>query len=126
AAFLLDVPGPAADVLRLLEPFSDQVVVANCVVAPIAFGAALAAAAMRNDCADRWFAEALRLSCRLNSPVLRARTEIAWIGAVHKSDGTVRGPEDLTAMHDDVRALCAHRAFPEPGPVDAVEEWSLP
>jgi hypothetical protein len=65
-------------VRELLEPFRDLVAFANYVVAPIAYGAGVAAAAARHDDVDTLFAQALEVSNRLGAPVLRARTELAW------------------------------------------------
>lgn len=78
AAFMVEAEDVGAIVLRLLEPFRDQIAFANFVVAPVAYGAGLAAAAAGRDGYASFFEQALELSDRLEAPVLRARTEIAW------------------------------------------------
>jgi len=78
-AFLLGCADIGRVVRGLLEPFHDRVAFnAVWVVAPIAYGAALAAAAAGEPDADAFFAEALDVCDRLRAPVLRARTENMW------------------------------------------------
>ncbi len=108
AALMLGLPRLGAIVHRELSPFADQVAfVGNWVVAPIAYGAALGAAASANDDADQLFAHALGISERLRAPVLRARTEVAWVVA-----DLARGSRSGERKHwrellDDARAVCA-------------------
>ena len=67
-------------VLRHLRPFPDQVAFnGSWAIAPLAFGAAMAAAAAGDHAAtDETFEHALAVSERLRAPLLRARTEIGW------------------------------------------------
>ena len=77
-AFLLQLPELGASVRRRLEPFRDQVAfVGNWVLAPIAYGAAMAGAAAGHTDVDALFEQSLEIADRLRSPVLRARTEAA-------------------------------------------------
>ena len=78
AAFMLDLPELGAAVHDLLEPFRYQLAFANFAIAPIAYGAGLAAAASHRIEYESLFADALAICARLHAPVLRARTEIAF------------------------------------------------
>ncbi len=63
---------------RLL-PLADRVAFnGSFTIAPIAYGAALAAAAAGERGADDLFERAIAMSRRLRAPVLRARAELAW------------------------------------------------
>jgi hypothetical protein len=104
-AFMLDSKALGAEVFRLLAPFRSRVAVANFVVAPIAYGAGLAAAAARGDDVDSLFDEALDITERLDAPVLRARTEIAWTIVRHARGTTTDGARHA-ALVDDARAIC--------------------
>jgi hypothetical protein len=64
---------------RLLEPFTEQTSFnGSWVIVPLAYGAALAAAAAGDDDVNELFECALAVSDRLRAPLLRARTEIVW------------------------------------------------
>jgi len=78
AAFMLGLPELGASVRRRLEPFREQVAfVGNWVLAPIAYGAAVAGAAAGHTDIDALWDQALEISDRLGAPVLRAQTETA-------------------------------------------------
>ena len=66
--------------LRHLRAFADQVAFnGSWAIAPLAFGAAMAAAAAGDHAAaDELFEHALAVSERLRAPLLRARAEIGW------------------------------------------------
>ena len=63
----------------LLEPFADRVAFNGVwVIAPIAYGAAVAAAAAGENTADTFFEQSIAVCDRMRAPMLRARTEMAW------------------------------------------------
>jgi hypothetical protein len=121
-AFMLGCKGVGACVRDLLEPFRGLVAVANFVLAPIAYGAGLAAAAARHRDVDALFDEALDLSRRLDAPVLQARTEIAWTVARHAAGAA--GAADLAMAHD-ARAICHERHLTHLGASSDATSWRL-
>jgi len=75
-ALMLDMPGVARQIRRLLEPYVDQVAFSGLwVIGPIAHGVAVAAAACHDADADDFFDRAITIADRLDAPVFRARTE---------------------------------------------------
>jgi DNA-binding SARP family transcriptional activator len=75
-AFVLDLPGVARPIRRLLEPYVDQVAFSGLwVIGPIAHGVAVAAAACHDPDADELFERSIEIADRLEAPVFRARTE---------------------------------------------------
>jgi DNA-binding SARP family transcriptional activator len=90
-AFAVEDAESARVIQRLLAPFADQVAfVGNWVVAPIAYGAAIAAAAAGEDAADGLFEHAIAMAERLRAPLLRARAETAWGKALLARGATPR------------------------------------
>ncbi|MGZ4211351.1 MAG: BTAD domain-containing putative transcriptional regulator, partial [Actinomycetota bacterium] len=84
-AFMLELPELGASVRRRIEPFRAQVgFVGNWVLAPIAYGAAVAGAAAGHTDVDALFEQSLEISDRLHAPVLRARTETARARAAER------------------------------------------
>ena len=72
--FRLQLPELGESVRRRLEPFRDQVAfVGNWVLAPIAYGAAVAGAAAGHTDVDALFEQALEISDRLGAPSPRRR-----------------------------------------------------
>jgi hypothetical protein len=124
AAFMLGSEALGAEVFRLLAPFRSQVAVANFVVAPIAYGAGLAAAAAGCDDVDSLFEESLDVSRRLDAPVLRARSEIAWTIVCH-AKGRSHERARLAALVDDARAVCNERQLVHLCVGDDPSTWRL-
>jgi len=124
-AFTLGLDQLAGHILRLLEPFQSQVAFANCVVGPIAYGAALAAAASRQADFDPLFAHALEICDTLRAPVLRARTEIAWTIASHAGAQSAERRKRIRAIADDARTLCSTYQLDELRQPDDVASWRL-
>ena len=114
AAFMLDLPELGATVHDLLEPFRYQLAFANFAIAPIAYGAGLAAAASRRIEYESLFADALAICARLRAPVLHARTEIAFAIATCTSGVTpdrVRAdPDHGRRRQGSVRGAPSHRS----------------
>ena len=121
AAFMVGCKTWGGWTRELLEPFRELVAVANFVLAPIAYGAGVAAAAAGDDDFDDFFREALDVSRRLNAPVLQARTEIAWTVA-QRAFGTA-GP--TLAIADDARAICQERNLTHLGTSADTTTWRL-
>jgi hypothetical protein len=121
AAFMVGCKTWGAWTRALLEPFHSLVAVANFVLAPIAYGAGLAAAAAHHDDFDVFFRDALDVSRQLNAPVLRARTEIAWTVA-QQAFGTAT---PTLAIADDARAICQERDLPQLGATADTTTWRL-
>ncbi|HEV7526629.1 MAG TPA: AAA family ATPase, partial [Acidimicrobiia bacterium] len=79
AASMLGAVDVGRVIRRLLEPFTEQTSFnGSWVIVPLAYGAALAAAAAGDDDVNELFECALAVSDRLRAPLLRARTEIVW------------------------------------------------
>ena len=117
-AFMLGNARVGATVLRLLAPFADQAAFdAAWVLAPVAYGAALAASAASDPAADDLFEQALAVCERLDAPILRARTEIAWSRALLR-----RGDDDCGARDKALALLDAARATVSARGVDALVE----
>jgi hypothetical protein len=82
---ILDLPDAACLIHELLQPFADQVAFSgNWVAGPIAYGAAVAAAAARNASTDELFEQAVVISDRLEAPLLGARARVAWARVLHR------------------------------------------
>jgi hypothetical protein len=97
-AFLIEDAASARVIKRLLTPFAAQVAfVGNWVVAPIAYGAAVAAAAAGDATADELFAQAIEIAERLDAPLLRARAETAW-GRALLARGATPAKQTLTIV----------------------------
>ena len=100
SAFLLDLPDVGRMVRRLLEPYLDQVAFSGLwVAAPIAHGAAVAAAASHDPDAGALFEHAIAIAERLDAPVLRARTQLAWVAATCKHDAA-RAPHAINLCEE--------------------------
>jgi hypothetical protein len=121
AAFMLGCKTWGSWTRELLEPFRELVAVANFVLAPIAYGAGVAAAAAGDGDFDECFREALDVSRRLNAPVLQARTEIAWTVA-QQAFGTAA---PTLAIADDARAICQERNLTHLGTSADTTTWRL-
>jgi DNA-binding SARP family transcriptional activator len=79
AAALLGSAGVGRVVFHLLAPFAEQATFNGAwTVGPIAYGAALAAAAAGIPDADALFELALDMCVKLDAPVLAARADAAW------------------------------------------------
>ncbi len=99
-------------VLGLLQPFADRVAFNGVwVVAPVAYGIALAAAAAGDSTADAYFEQAIALCERLRAPMLRARTEMAWSHLLRARSEGVASPATDTFVE--------HRIEPVEGSTDA-------
>lgn len=110
AAYVVGAVRVARVVHRLLVPFASRVAFArNWVVAPIAFGAGLASAAAKYGDTDDLFEEALDISIRLDAPVLRARTEIAWVWTAEARSSAGFDRDRFRAHVEDARAVFADR-----------------
>jgi DNA-binding SARP family transcriptional activator len=96
-----------AMVRMLLEPFADRVAFNGVwTIAPVAYGAGVAAAAAGESTIDEFFEEAIAVSQRLRAPMLRARTEMAWSDVIQsRRSGRI--------------AFVEHRIEPGPGSVEA-------
>lgn len=94
-------------VRMLLEPFADRVAFNGVwTIAPVAYGAGVAAAAAGESTIDEFFEEAIAVSQRLRAPMLRARTEMAWSDVIQsRRSGRI--------------AFVEHRIEPGPGSVEA-------
>ncbi len=119
AAWLLEDRRVGAIVRRLLEPFAEQVVFnGTWVIAPVAYGAGVAAAAAGEPEAERFFEQALALCHRLRAPMLRARTELAWSRYLVTRDRSTRDDDrTVPAVVRDV--FVEHRIEPVAGSTDA-------
>ncbi len=96
----------------LLEPFADRVAFnGTWVIAPIAYGIAVAAAAAGENSADAYFAQSIDVCERLRAPMLRARTEMAWS---HVLRARADGAADLAA-----EGFVEHRIEAVEGSADA-------
>lgn len=105
ASFMLANERVGRVVLRLLEPFAEQMAFnGSWVTAPIAYGAGLAAAAAGEAVADDLFEHAIEMSIRMGAPVLRARSEIAWSRALMARGGDSR---KVLSLGDDARETLA-------------------
>jgi DNA-binding SARP family transcriptional activator len=124
AAFMLGLDRFAADIYFHLEPFQSQVAFANFVVGPIAYGAALAAAASQEQEFDALFGRALEICDQLQAPVLRARTEIAWTVASQKSSRTPKQAQRVD-LAEDARNICADLQLDDLRLTDDVASWQL-
>ncbi|HVJ95383.1 MAG TPA: BTAD domain-containing putative transcriptional regulator [Acidimicrobiia bacterium] len=125
AAFMVQAEDVGAIVLRMLEPFRDQVVFANFVLAPIAYGAGLAAAATGREDFEPYFEQAVDLSNRLDAPILRARTKIAWAIACQTSGRAAERAETVRALVADVRAICAAHHLDDLQATPDVTSWRV-
>jgi hypothetical protein len=125
AAFMLGLDRFAADIYFHLEPFQSQVAFANFVVGPIAYGAALAAAASQEQEFDALFGRALEICDQLQAPVLRARTEIAWTVASQKSSRTAKQAQRVVDLAEDARNICADLQLDDLRLTDDVASWQL-
>ena len=107
-AFAVNDAASAGTISRLLRPFADQVAfVGNWAVAPIAYGAAVAAAAAGDKSADDLFEQAINVADQLQAPLLRARAELAWGSALLARSGSpsVR----VLSLVDDAREILLER-----------------
>ncbi len=88
AACMLGNASVAKTVRILLEPFVERVAFNGVwTIAPIAYGAAVAAAAAGESACHDLFREALGVCDRLRAPMLKARTELAWSQVLDAGDG---------------------------------------
>jgi DNA-binding SARP family transcriptional activator len=96
----------------LLEPFVDRVAFNGVwVIAPIAYGVAVAAAAAGENTADGFFEHAIEVCDRMRAPMLRARTEMAWSHVLRaRAEGSASPTRDT---------FVEHRIEPVPGSADA-------
>jgi hypothetical protein len=95
-SFLVGLPDVARVVVELLEPHRGQVACpGNWVPGPFAYGAAVAAAAAGDGRARDLFEEAIALTDRLRSPLLRARAQLAWVRT------SIDGPASAQPPHVD-------------------------
>ncbi len=86
----------------LLEPFADRVAFNGVwVIAPIAYGVAVAAAAAGESAtADAYFEQSIEVCDRLRAPMLRARTEMAWSHVLRaRAEGSARPTPDTFVEH---------------------------
>jgi hypothetical protein len=125
AAFMVQADDVGAIVLRMLEPFRDQVAFANFVLAPIAYGAGLAAAATGREDFEPYFEQAVDLSKRLDAPILRARTDIAWAIACQTSGRAAERAETIRALVADARAICAAHHLDDLQATPDVTSWRV-
>ena len=111
AAYMIGAERVGGTVHRLLVPFASRVAFArNWVVAPIAFGAGMASAAAGCADTDDLFQESLEISERLDAPILRARTQIAWVRTALDRPNEVLDREQMRAHVEDARTVFAdHR-----------------
>jgi DNA-binding SARP family transcriptional activator len=102
----------ARTVRALLEPFADRVAFNGVwVIAPIAYGVAVAAAAAGESTADGFFEQSIDLCNRMRAPMLRARTEMAWSHVLQARAEGSASPTPLTFVE--------HRIEPVAGSADA-------
>jgi DNA-binding SARP family transcriptional activator/tetratricopeptide (TPR) repeat protein len=118
-AWALEDRRVGAVVRGLLEPFADLVVFdGTWVIAPVAYGAGIAAAAAGDADADHFFEQALTICEHLRAPMLRARTELAWSRLLVARGRSARDDDrTVPAVVRDV--LVEHRIEPVAGSTDA-------
>jgi hypothetical protein len=107
-AYLLD-DAPLGRLVRdVLEPFADGVAFnGTWAIAPIAYGAAIGGAAAGEPTADELFEHAIAVCRRLDAPLLRARTEMAWSRVLTARDDA---PTKALSLVSDARGTFAeHR-----------------
>jgi DNA-binding SARP family transcriptional activator len=98
SAWILEMPDVAEMLRPMFDSCVDQVAFNGMwVAAPLAHGAAFASAALGAADADDLFELAIDVADRLDSPFLRARSQLSWAAT------TVRGE---TARPDHANALC--------------------
>lgn len=87
AALTLGNAAVGEKVLRALLPYRDKVAFPGTwVFAPIAYGAAVGAAAARRPEADELFADAIDVARRLRAPVMEAKIMLTWARALEQRD----------------------------------------
>ena len=113
SAFLLGLPAVGRAIRRLLEPYIDQVAFSGLwVAAPIAHGAAVAAAAAHDPDASSLFEHAIMIAERVNAPLLRARAQLAWVAATCLPSTPRSRPYTLT-LCEEARATARTLELPE-------------
>ena len=84
----------------LLEPFATQIAFnGSWVVAPVAYGAALGAAAADDPRPTTLFEHAVGVCDRMRAPVLRARTEMAWSHVLERRGGSAPAKSSIAASN---------------------------
>ncbi len=112
STWLLEEPRIAAILRPMFDSCVEQVACNGAwVAAPIAQGAAAAAAAMGAADADELFELAITVAERLGSPFLRARAQLAWVEAAIRS--TKHRPTDADALCADVITIAQTLDLPE-------------
>jgi DNA-binding SARP family transcriptional activator len=96
-AFLLGSSESSSTLFRLLEPFRNQVAVANFALAPLAYAAGLAAATAGLPEYASLFAQAVQVSAQLGAPILQRRAESAWALATERFDLAQVDARDATS-----------------------------
>ena len=100
-AFLLDLPDVARVIRELLDPYVDQIAFAGSwVAAPVAYGSAVAAAASGDPSAGDLFELAIAMAERLDAPLLRARTQLAWVHTGNARSGSLSAPDAISLCED--------------------------
>jgi DNA-binding SARP family transcriptional activator len=112
AAYMVDAADVARVVHRLLVPFASRIAFARSwAVAPIALGAALAGACAGTPDADELFEEAVDICVRVDAPVLRARSEVAWVWSSLRRSTVGRDRARTSARIEEARIVFDDRGL---------------